>query len=86
MYHDQGLAPFKAISGDSGVNYTAGLPVIRTSPAHGTAYEITGQNKANPGSMRQAIYLACDAFRTRKANRELERNSLEPSDSEENQA
>ena len=86
MYHDQGLAPFKAISSDSGVNYTAGLPVIRTSPAHGTAYEIAGQNKANPGSMRQAIYLACDAYRTRKANRELERNSMEPSDSGENQA
>jgi len=85
MYHDQGLAPFKAISSDSGVNFTAGLPVIRTSPAHGTAYEITGQNRANPESMRQAIYLACDAFRTRKANRELERNSLEPSDSVEDQ-
>jgi 4-hydroxythreonine-4-phosphate dehydrogenase len=80
MYHDQGIAPFKAISFDTGVNYTAGLPIIRTSPAHGTAYEITGENKANPASMRQAIYLAVDTFKTRKENRELERNSIETSD------
>lgn len=77
MYHDQGLAPFKAIAFDSGVNYTAGLPVIRTSPAHGTAYEIAGEDKASPESMRQAIYLAIDTFKTRKLNRELARNSIE---------
>ena len=74
MYHDQGLAPFKAISFDSGVNYTAGLPVIRTSPAHGTAYEIAGENKANEESMRNAIYLAIDAYRKRKEKRAMERN------------
>ncbi len=79
MYHDQGLAPFKAIAFESGVNFTAGLPVIRTSPAHGTAFEIAGQGKANPESMRQAIYLAVDTFKTRKANRELERNSISSS-------
>jgi len=77
MYHDQGLAPFKAIAFDSGVNFTAGLPVIRTSPAHGTAYEIAGEDKASPESMRQAIYLAIDTFKTRKLNRELIRNSIE---------
>ncbi len=76
MYHDQGLGPFKALSFDAGVNYTAGLPIIRTSPAHGTAYEITGENKASPESLRQAIYLACDTYKIRKANRELERNSI----------
>ena len=76
MYHDQGLAPFKAISFDAGVNFTAGLPIIRTSPAHGTAYEIAGENKASEESMRNAIYLAIDSHRIRKANRDLERNSL----------
>ncbi len=79
MYHDQGLAPFKAIAFEEGVNYTAGLPVIRTSPAHGTAFEIAGQGKASPESMRQAIYLAIDTFKTRKANRELVRNSMSSS-------
>ena len=77
MYHDQGLAPFKALAHDSGVNYTAGLPFIRTSPAHGTAFEIAGEDKASPESLRQAIYLACDAWKTRKSNKELERNALE---------
>ena len=76
MYHDQGLAPFKAIAFDSGVNYTAGLPIIRTSPAHGTAYEIAGGNKASAESMRQAIYVAIDTFKTRKANWELARNAM----------
>jgi 4-hydroxythreonine-4-phosphate dehydrogenase len=76
MYHDQGLAPFKALSFDSGINFTAGLPVVRTSPAHGTAYEIAGLDKASPDSMRQAIYLAVDIFNTRKANRELRKNAL----------
>ena len=60
MYHDQGLIPFKSIAFSSGVNYTAGLPVIRTSPDHGTAYNIAGKNLADEGSMRAALYLAAD--------------------------
>jgi 4-hydroxy-L-threonine phosphate dehydrogenase PdxA len=65
MYHDQGLIPFKSIAFDSGVNFTAGLPVIRTSPDHGTAYNIAGKNQASENSMRHAIYCACDIFKTR---------------------
>lgn len=65
MYHDQGLIPFKTIAFDSGVNYTAGLPIVRTSPDHGTAYNIAGQGKASPGSMRSAIFLAIDVARRR---------------------
>ncbi|MCR5313637.1 MAG: 4-hydroxythreonine-4-phosphate dehydrogenase PdxA [Bacteroidaceae bacterium] len=65
MYHDQGLAPFKAISMDEGVKYTAGLPVIRTAPAHGTEYEIAGQGDASEYSIRQAIFEAIDIFRFR---------------------
>jgi len=76
MYHDQGLAPFKALSFDSGVNFSAGLPYVRTSPAHGTAYEIAGLDKASPDSMRQAIYMAVDIYKSRKANRELKKNAL----------
>lgn len=60
MYHDQGLVPFKALAFSTGVNFTAGLPVIRTSPDHGTAYTIAGKNLADEGSMRAAIYLASD--------------------------
>lgn len=63
MYHDQGLIPFKAIAFENGVNYTAGLPVIRTSPDHGTAYAIAGKNVASESSMREAIYLACDILK-----------------------
>jgi len=55
MYHDQGLAPMKMLSFDSGVNLTLGLPIVRTSPDHGTAFDLAGQNKANPGSMRTAL-------------------------------
>lgn len=77
MYHDQGLGAFKAIAFDSGVNYTAGLPVIRTSPVHGTAYDIAGKNEASGNSMRQAIYLACDIFRNRKMYEEMIRNPLQ---------
>ncbi|HRW21042.1 MAG TPA: 4-hydroxythreonine-4-phosphate dehydrogenase PdxA [Bacteroidales bacterium] len=80
MYHDQGLAPFKAIAFDEGVNYTAGLPIVRTSPDHGTAYEIAGQGIANIQSFRNAIYLAIDIFKKRRANLELLKNSLEKSD------
>lgn len=65
MYHDQGLAPFKTLVMEEGVNFTAGLPVIRTSPAHGTAYDIAGKNQASEQSFRQAIYMAIDAFQNR---------------------
>lgn len=80
MYHDQGLAPFKALAFTSGVNYTAGLPIIRTSPDHGTAYDIAGMDKADCTSMREAIYLAMDIVRNRKINNELEANRLVTSD------
>ena len=60
MYHDQGLIPFKSFSFGEGVNFTAGIPAIRTSPDHGTAYSLSGKKMANPGSMRQALYLAAD--------------------------
>jgi 4-hydroxythreonine-4-phosphate dehydrogenase len=58
MYHDQGLAPLKAVAFDSGINWTLGLPFIRTSPDHGTAYDIAGQGVANPSSMMAALALA----------------------------
>ena len=76
MYHDQGLAPFKALAMDDGVNYTAGLPVVRTSPAHGTAYDIAGQNIASEESFRQALYTALDIFRNRQRYREATSNPL----------
>ncbi|HIZ85832.1 MAG TPA: 4-hydroxythreonine-4-phosphate dehydrogenase PdxA [Candidatus Coprenecus stercoravium] len=65
MYHDQGLIPFKALAFDTGVNFTAGLPVVRTSPDHGTAYELAGKNMANPMPMKSAIYAAIDIVRNR---------------------
>ena len=65
MYHDQGMLPFK-ILGSEGVNFTAGLPIVRTSPAHGTGYDIAGKNVANGQSMRNAIYLAIDILRNRE--------------------
>jgi len=76
MYHDQGLVPFKTISMDEGVNYTAGLPVVRTSPAHGTAYELAGKDEASPASFRNAIYLACDIFKNRQMYDEIHANPL----------
>ncbi len=66
MYHDQGMLPFKALAFNSGVNYTAGLPIIRTSPAHGTAYEIAGKGLASEESFREAVYLACEIYRNRQ--------------------
>jgi 4-hydroxythreonine-4-phosphate dehydrogenase len=80
MYHDQGLIPFKALSVEGGVNFTAGLPVVRTSPAHGTAYELAGKNEASPDSFRKAIYLACDIFLSRKQYREISANPLKTAD------
>ena len=76
MYHDQGLAPFKTIALESGVNYTAGLPIVRTSPDHGTAYDIAGKGKADENSLRQAIYTAIDVFRNRKNYDEPMKNPL----------
>ena len=76
MYHDQGLAPFKAMAMDEGVNFTAGLPIIRTSPAHGTAYDIAGQGIASESSFRQAIYTALDVFRNRQIEKEIHARPL----------
>jgi 4-hydroxythreonine-4-phosphate dehydrogenase len=77
MYHDQGLAPFKALAFNSGVNYTAGLDFIRTSPGHGTAYEITGLGKASEISFRNAIYLACDIYKNRTEYKEITKDPLQ---------
>ena len=65
MYHDQGLVPFKSIAFEDGVNFTAGLTVVRTSPDHGTGYGIAGKNQANESSLREAIYLAAEIFKHR---------------------
>jgi 4-hydroxythreonine-4-phosphate dehydrogenase len=78
MYHDQGMLPFKVLSFDDGVNFTAGLPFIRTSPAHGTAYDLAGKNEASPESFRNAVNLACDIFNNRIAYDELLLNPLKP--------
>lgn len=75
MYHDQGLAPFKTLD-MSGVNYTAGLSIVRTSPDHGTGYDIAGKNQADPSSMRNAIYMAIDVLHTRSEYDELRKNPL----------
>lgn len=83
MYHDQGLAPFKAIAFESGVNYTAGLPFVRTSPDHGTAYDIAGTGQADPASMRSAICLAIDIYRNRQLNTEIARDPLQPQSEKE---
>jgi 4-hydroxythreonine-4-phosphate dehydrogenase len=66
MYHDQGLAPFKLLSFNTGINFTAGLPIVRTSPDHGTAFDIAGKGVASPESMRNALYLALDVARRRR--------------------
>lgn len=76
MYHDQGLIPFKTMSFNNGVNFTAGLSVIRTSPDHGTAYDIVGKNLANPSSFRAAVYEACTLYKNRKEYLLLNDNSL----------
>lgn len=76
MYHDQGLAPFKTIAMDDGVNFTAGLPIVRTSPDHGTAYDIAGRNLADANSLRQAIYTALDVYRNRAFYDEENANPL----------
>lgn len=76
MYHDQGLAPFKTIAYEEGVNYTAGLPFIRTSPDHGTAYDIAGKNMADEQSFSEAIFTAIEIFRNRTEYQELTKNPL----------
>jgi len=76
MYHDQGLIPFKSLSIGEGVNYTAGLPVIRTSPDHGTAFDIAGKGKADPSSMMAAIFEGIEIFRQRMGYAEMHSNPL----------
>jgi len=76
MYHDQGLVPFKTLAFENGVNFTAGLSVVRTSPDHGTAYDIAGKNCANEQSFRSAVYLAVDIFNQRKNLKETTANPL----------
>ena len=77
MYHDQGLSPFKALSFEDGVNFTAGLPIIRTSPDHGTAFEMAGRDEADPRSMRAAIFQAIDIYRNRQAWEELQAGKMD---------
>jgi 4-hydroxythreonine-4-phosphate dehydrogenase len=77
MYHDQGLIPFKALAFDSGVNFTAGLPIVRTSPDHGTGYDIAGKNKAYSGPMQRAIFAAIDLSFNRRKYDEMYANPLE---------
>jgi len=76
MYHDQGMTAFKILSLGNGVNFTAGLPIVRTSPAHGTAYDLAGKDLASPDSFRQAIYLACDIAVNRKQYQTLKANAM----------
>lgn len=77
MYHDQGLVPFKLLSFGEGINFTAGLPMVRTSPDHGTGFDIVGKNIANPQSMRKALYAAIDIIRQRKDYHEAHQNPLQ---------
>jgi len=76
MYHDQGMTAFKTLCFGNGVNYTAGLPIVRTSPAHGTAYDLVGMDTASTESFRQAIYMACDIAACRKQYRALKANAM----------
>jgi 4-hydroxythreonine-4-phosphate dehydrogenase len=76
MYHDQGLTGFKAISFDEGVNFTAGLPIVRTSPDHGTAFDIAGKGMASERSFRNAYFLAIDVYKMRKFDKEINANPL----------
>ena len=81
IYHDQGLIPFKTLSFGEGVNYTAGLDKIRTSPDHGTGYDIAGKGIADSSSFKKAIYSAIDIFNSRKLYEKLKTNSLSISES-----
>jgi 4-hydroxythreonine-4-phosphate dehydrogenase len=77
MYHDQGLAPFKTMAFQSGVNFTAGLPIVRTSPDHGVGYDIAGKNEADESSFRASIFSAYDIFHARKDFKEYGTNPLQ---------
>ena len=76
MYHDQGMTAFKTLCFEDGVNYTAGLPIVRTSPAHGTAYDLVGKDTASPESFRQALYTACDIANNRQQYRSLKAHAM----------
>ena len=76
LYHDQGLIPFKLMSFTEGVNFTAGLPIIRTSPDHGTAFEMAGRDQADPRSMRAAIFTAIDIWRNRRQWEDLQQDKM----------
>lgn len=76
MYHDQGLIPFKALTFGRGVNFTAGLPIIRTSPDHGTAFDLAGKNEADHSSFLHAMFMAIDIYRNRKEYFELKKNAV----------
>jgi len=76
MYHDQGLIPFKTLAFETGINFTAGLPIVRTSPDHGTAYDIAGKYIASESSFRSSVYAAIDIFCNREANKILSQNPL----------
>ncbi len=78
MYHDQGLAPFKTLAYEEGVNYTAGLPFIRTSPDHGVAYDIAGQNIADPQSFSEAIFMGIKIFKNRRDYNDLISDRMKP--------
>ncbi|MGB1040863.1 MAG: 4-hydroxythreonine-4-phosphate dehydrogenase PdxA [Flavobacteriales bacterium] len=77
MYHDQGLVPFKSLSFGNGVNFTAGLPIVRTSPDHGTGFDIAGKNKASESSFRSALFMALDIYKSRLMHKELNANPLQ---------
>jgi 4-hydroxythreonine-4-phosphate dehydrogenase len=77
MYYDQGMIPFKSIGLPGGVNYTAGLPIVRTAPIHGTRYDITGKGLATPNSLRDALFLASDIYMNRKTQAEIAANPLQ---------
>lgn len=80
MYHDQGLIPFKSLSIGQGVNFTAGLPIVRTSPDHGTAFDIAGKNQADESSFRAAVFTCIDVIRQRRQHEESGRNPLRKSE------
>lgn len=86
MYHDQGLIPFKLIAGYAGVNFTAGIPIVRTSPDHGVAYDIAGKSIADAESLRESLFLAIDIHRRRQENQDLDANKLKPIDAREMRA
>lgn len=78
MYHDQGLTPFKTLTYEEGVNYTAGMPYVRTSPDHGVAYDIAGKNVADEQSFKEAIFMGIKIFRNRSEYKDLLENRLVP--------